>query len=46
MPTFEEVISNEQKRDEAMRAMFGKAKLDTEGPLKQDLMEGVADDEW
>lgn len=46
LPTFDEVISEERKKDEAMRAMFDKAKLNTDGPLKQDLMEGVADDEW
>ena len=44
--TFEEVISEDQKKESTLKSMFDNANLESEGPLKQDLMEGVADDEW
>jgi coronin-7 len=46
MPTFEQVISEEERKDASLKAMFQTAAKESEGPLKQDLMEGVADDEW
>ena len=44
--TFEEVISEEQRKEATLKSMFENANLESDGPLKQDLMEGVADDEW
>jgi coronin-7 len=46
MPTFQQVISEEERKDASLKAMFQTAVKESEGPLKQDQMEGVAEEEW
>jgi hypothetical protein len=44
--TFEEVISEQERKEQSLKNMFEMATSVSDGPLKQDLMEGVAEDEW
>ena len=46
VPTFEKVKTEAEMKDASMKAMFQMALQQSDGPLAQDLQEGVADDEW
>ncbi|KAJ3309705.1 Coronin-7 [Boothiomyces sp. JEL0838] len=46
IPTFAEVRSEEDQKQASIKAMFEMANQESKGPLVQDMLEGVADDEW
>jgi coronin-7 len=46
MPSFEQVISEQERKDASLKTMFATAINESDGPLKQDLMEGVDEEEW
>ena len=46
VPTFKEVQSESERKAASMKAMFQNAVEQSNGPLVQDLKEGVEESEW